>query len=199
MLLSFLFCVLQTPTIAIALSSFSASFIIVSFHFSFLSQAMRHKLLRLLDTKATHYYPSVSSVLKSKQYNVNVAFMTWNPSFVFFSLTLHSPIDCRHNALHIFSDHLKTVSLRPTWMYGEEDERFFPTIMRFADKWNGMIPRMAEGGKKQLCYVGEFYDHCGLLKYFLLSLTCKNLRKWWNVRVIWKFYSFLFDWPCGRF
>lgn len=40
-------------------------------------------------------------------------------------------------------------------MYGECDERFFPTIMRFADRWNGKIPRIAEGGKKQLSYVGE--------------------------------------------
>jgi hypothetical protein len=40
-------------------------------------------------------------------------------------------------------------------MYGECDERFFPTIMRFADRWNGRIPRIAEGGKKQLTYVGK--------------------------------------------
>lgn len=40
-------------------------------------------------------------------------------------------------------------------MYGECDERFFPTIMRLADRWNGKIPRIAEGGKKQLSYVGE--------------------------------------------
>lgn len=61
-------------------------------------------------------------------------------------------------------------------MYGEEDERFFPTIMRFADKWNGTIPRLAEAGKKQLSYVGEFYDHLWAIKnfFFLLSLTCKN-------------------------
>jgi hypothetical protein len=48
-------------------------------------------------------------------------------------------------------------------MYGEEDERFFPTIMQFADKWNGQIPRIAENGKKQLTYVGEqfiFIDAC---------------------------------------
>lgn len=59
-------------------------------------------------------------------------------------------------SFNVFIDHLKTVSLRPTWMYGEEDERFFPTIMRFADRWNGQIPRIAEGGKKQMSYVGEF-------------------------------------------
>lgn len=56
----------------------------------------------------------------------------------------------------VFSDHLNTVALRPTLMYGEADERFFPTIMRLADRWNGKIPRIAEGGKKQLSYVGEF-------------------------------------------
>lgn len=70
-------------------------------------------------------------------------------------------------------------------MYGEEDEQFFPTIIRFADKWNGMIPRIAEGGKKQLSYVGEFYERLWAIKnIFLLSLTCKkNLKgKWSNVR-----------------
>ena len=41
-------------------------------------------------------------------------------------------------------------------MYGEEDSRFFPAIMRFADRWNGQIPRIAEGGKKQMSYVGKF-------------------------------------------
>jgi hypothetical protein len=59
-------------------------------------------------------------------------------------------------------------------MFGEEDEQFFPTIMRFADKWNGMIPRLAEGGKKQLSYVGEFYDHCGPLKIFF---TITDMQK----------------------
>lgn len=52
-------------------------------------------------------------------------------------------------------DHLNTVALRPTLMYGECDERFFPTIMRLADRWKGKIPRIAEGGKKQLSYVGN--------------------------------------------
>ncbi|CRK96173.1 CLUMA_CG009602, isoform A [Clunio marinus] len=52
-------------------------------------------------------------------------------------------------------DHLNTVALRPTLMYGECDERFFPTIMRLAVRWNGKIPRIAEGGKKQLSYVGN--------------------------------------------
>lgn len=52
-------------------------------------------------------------------------------------------------------DLLNTVALRPTLMYGECDERYFPTIMRLADRLNGTIPRIAEGGKKQLTYVGE--------------------------------------------
>jgi hypothetical protein len=43
-------------------------------------------------------------------------------------------------------------------MYGEEDHRFFPTIMRFADRWNRRIPRVAEGGKKQTTYVGEYQN-----------------------------------------
>ncbi|CAO1308995.1 unnamed protein product [Diamesa hyperborea] len=52
-------------------------------------------------------------------------------------------------------DHLKTVALRPTLMYGEEDLSFFPTIMKMADRWDGKIIRIAEGGKKQLTYVGN--------------------------------------------
>ena len=40
-------------------------------------------------------------------------------------------------------------------MYGECDERFFPAIMRLAERFSGKIPRIAEGGKKQLTYVGE--------------------------------------------
>ncbi|KAL7048012.1 hypothetical protein ACKWTF_003177 [Chironomus riparius] len=52
-------------------------------------------------------------------------------------------------------DHLKTVCLRPTCMYGEEDNHFFTKILKFADKWNGKIPRLAEGGKKQCTYVGN--------------------------------------------
>lgn len=66
----------------------------------------------------------------------------------------------RNSSFYVFvlplvSDHLSTVALRPTLMYGECDERFFPTIMRLADRWKGKIPRIAEGGKKQLSYVGE--------------------------------------------
>lgn len=87
----------------------------------------------------------------------------------------------------LFTDHLKTVSLRPTCMYGEEDELYFPTIMRFADKWNGVIPRMAEGGKKQLSYVGEFYDHCGLLKFFIIT-DMQKLRGDVRPRVFWKVF-----------
>jgi len=40
-------------------------------------------------------------------------------------------------------------------MYGEEDNHFFINILKFADKWNGKIPRLAEGGKKQCTYVGK--------------------------------------------
>lgn len=42
-------------------------------------------------------------------------------------------------------------------MYGEEDNHFFPNILKFADKWNGRIPRLAEGGKKQCTYVGKWF------------------------------------------
>lgn len=55
----------------------------------------------------------------------------------------------------VVSDHLKTVALRPTLLYGECDERFFPAIMRLSIRFKGKIPRIAEGGKKQLTYVGE--------------------------------------------
>lgn len=79
--------------------------------------------------------------------------MMENSSFVFLSYPINI---IPHTTLDVFIDHLKTVSLRPTWMYGEADERFFPTIMRLADRWNGQIPRIAEGGKKQMSYVGEF-------------------------------------------
>lgn len=50
---------------------------------------------------------------------------------------------------------MKTVALRPTLMYGEEDLGFFPTVMKLADRWDGKLVRIAEGGKKQLTYVGE--------------------------------------------
>lgn len=62
-----------------------------------------------------------------------------------------------------FTDHLNTVSLRPTLMYGESDERFLPTIMKLADRWNGTIPRICEGGKKQTTYVGRW--PCQSLKF----------------------------------
>lgn len=66
---------------------------------------------------------------------------------------------CFIRLLLVISGHLNTVALRPTLFYGECDERFFPAIMRLADRWKGKIPRIAEGGKKQVTYVGEFAVH----------------------------------------
>jgi hypothetical protein len=51
-------------------------------------------------------------------------------------------------------DHLKTVALRPTLVYGEQDLRFFPALMKLGDKLR-FIPRIADYGLKQTSYVGE--------------------------------------------
>jgi 3beta-hydroxy-delta5-steroid dehydrogenase / steroid delta-isomerase len=52
------------------------------------------------------------------------------------------------------TDRLKTVALRPTLMYGEEDVRFFPALMKLGDKL-GCIPRIADDGMRQTVYVGN--------------------------------------------
>lgn len=50
---------------------------------------------------------------------------------------------------------LATVALRPTVMYGEGDQRFVPSIMRLAHRFDQRIPKLAgAGGKQQLTYVG---------------------------------------------
>lgn len=65
-------------------------------------------------------------------------------------------------------------------MYGECDERFFPTIMRLADRWNGKIPRIAEGGKKQTTYVGKlqqlFVDHFVNFVFFDFSIVFRPVE-----------------------
>uniref|UniRef100_A0A1B0CYW6 3-beta hydroxysteroid dehydrogenase/isomerase domain-containing protein n=1 Tax=Phlebotomus papatasi TaxID=29031 RepID=A0A1B0CYW6_PHLPP len=51
---------------------------------------------------------------------------------------------------------LRTVALRPTVMYGECDERFFPLLMKIGARFGRQIPRIAgSGGKQQLTYVGN--------------------------------------------
>lgn len=51
---------------------------------------------------------------------------------------------------------LRTVSLRPTLLYGEEDYRFIPSIMKLADQYEGYIIQLAGlGGKQQLTYAGK--------------------------------------------
>lgn len=50
---------------------------------------------------------------------------------------------------------LKTVVLRPTVMYGEEDHRYFPTLIKIGERFNGDIPKIAGvGGKPQISYAG---------------------------------------------
>ncbi|XP_075217878.1 3 beta-hydroxysteroid dehydrogenase/Delta 5--_4-isomerase type 1 [Lycorma delicatula] len=51
---------------------------------------------------------------------------------------------------------LRTVALRPTLMYGEEDFRMMPFIMKVANNFEGSIFRLAGlGGKHQLTYAGN--------------------------------------------
>lgn len=58
--------------------------------------------------------------------------------------------------LRPFADRLRTLSLRPTVLYGEGDERFFPTLLKVGHKFGGIIPKICGvGGKQQLTYVGN--------------------------------------------
>ncbi|XP_052873749.1 NADPH-dependent 3-keto-steroid reductase Hsd3b5 [Anopheles cruzii] len=51
---------------------------------------------------------------------------------------------------------LKTIAIRPPVMFGECDERFIPTIVKVAVKFNGAIPKIAgPGGKQQIVYAGN--------------------------------------------
>ncbi|KAG4073766.1 hypothetical protein HA402_000990 [Bradysia odoriphaga] len=53
-------------------------------------------------------------------------------------------------------DEMLTVALRPTMMYGEEDYKFMPTIMKVAHNFNQQIPKLfGQGGKHQITYVGN--------------------------------------------
>lgn len=53
---------------------------------------------------------------------------------------------------------LVTVALRPTVMYGEQDHRFVPGIMKLAHRFDQRIPKLAgAGGKQQLTYVGMYW------------------------------------------
>lgn len=54
---------------------------------------------------------------------------------------------------------LATVALRPTVMYGEEDQRFVPGVMRLAHCFDQRIPMVAgAGGKQQLTYAGKWVE-----------------------------------------
>ncbi|XP_055687921.1 3 beta-hydroxysteroid dehydrogenase/Delta 5--_4-isomerase type 2 [Lutzomyia longipalpis] len=65
-------------------------------------------------------------------------------------------LDANETPLRDSNDVLRTLSLRPTLMYGECDERFFPLLMRIGARFGGQIPRIAGvGGKQQLTYVGN--------------------------------------------
>ncbi|XP_077291622.1 3 beta-hydroxysteroid dehydrogenase/Delta 5--_4-isomerase type 2 [Arctopsyche grandis] len=51
---------------------------------------------------------------------------------------------------------LKTVALRPSFIYGEEDPRFMTSIINVAQKMGGRVPKLAgAGGKQQVVYAGN--------------------------------------------
>ncbi|XP_054275937.1 3 beta-hydroxysteroid dehydrogenase type 7 [Macrosteles quadrilineatus] len=51
---------------------------------------------------------------------------------------------------------LRTVALRPTPLYGEEDRGLLPRLMSVADQLEGTFPRISgPGGKHQLTYAGN--------------------------------------------
>lgn len=53
---------------------------------------------------------------------------------------------------------LKTVALRPSFIYGEEDPRFMTSIINVAQKMGGRVPKLAgAGGKQQVVYAGLYY------------------------------------------
>ncbi|XP_066995623.2 3 beta-hydroxysteroid dehydrogenase/Delta 5--_4-isomerase type 1 isoform X2 [Anabrus simplex] len=52
--------------------------------------------------------------------------------------------------------HLRTVALRPTLLYGEQDPRLIPALIRFAEANAGRLIKFAgAGGKQQVTYVGN--------------------------------------------
>lgn len=61
-----------------------------------------------------------------------------------------------HQCCCCFAGSLRTLSLRPTVLYGEGDERFVPTLLKVGHKFNGIIPKLCGvGGKQQISYVGN--------------------------------------------
>ncbi|XP_065079851.1 3 beta-hydroxysteroid dehydrogenase/Delta 5--_4-isomerase [Ochlerotatus camptorhynchus] len=51
---------------------------------------------------------------------------------------------------------LKTIAIRPPVTFGEGDQRFIPSIIKVALRFNGEIPKIAgPGGKQQLVYAGN--------------------------------------------
>ncbi|EAT48210.1 AAEL000733-PA [Aedes aegypti] len=51
---------------------------------------------------------------------------------------------------------LKTIAIRPPVVFGEGDQRFIPSIIKVALRFNGEIPKLAgPGGKQQLVYAGN--------------------------------------------
>lgn len=76
--------------------------------------------------------------------------------------------------IYIDAGELITVSIRPTVLYGEEDQHFFPTLAKVTKKTGGIIPKiLGAGGKHQMTYVGMWSILlCNLL--IVLPLSCAN-------------------------
>ncbi|XP_063975948.1 3 beta-hydroxysteroid dehydrogenase/Delta 5--_4-isomerase type 1 [Diachasmimorpha longicaudata] len=54
------------------------------------------------------------------------------------------------------TDKLKTVSIRPTLLYGEGDTKFISRILKYGKLCGNSLPRLAgKGGKQQMTYVGN--------------------------------------------
>lgn len=64
-------------------------------------------------------------------------------------------------------DKLRTISIRPTLIYGEEDSGFICTLMNLADSYEGQLIQVAgSGGKHQVCYAGKTSLYIKLHKLF---------------------------------
>lgn len=70
--------------------------------------------------------------------------------------SLVNKIKCLIIYTYLLGDILRTVSLRPTLLFGEEDRGFIPMLMKIADFFECSFPRISgPGGKHQLCYAGK--------------------------------------------
>ncbi|XP_015114386.1 3 beta-hydroxysteroid dehydrogenase/Delta 5--_4-isomerase type 1 [Diachasma alloeum] len=54
------------------------------------------------------------------------------------------------------TEKLKTVSIRPTLLYGEGDTKFISRVLKYGKSRGNILPRLAgKGGKQQMTYVGN--------------------------------------------